>query len=76
VYAIVWGVVAIVTNYAFAGVKLEVVHMVFIVPVMVGVGSFAAWTSLDLEFGTAAIHYGLYLIVTVLLRLIMGLPAI
>jgi hypothetical protein len=60
----------------FDGDPFEVVHMVVILPIMVAIGSFAAYASLDLEFGTAAIHYGMYLAVTVVLRLIMGLPAI
>ena len=76
VYAILWGLVVLVRAYVFEGDPFEVVHMVVILPIMVAIGSFAAYASLDLEFGTAAIHYGMYLAVTVVLRLIMGLPAI
>jgi len=76
VYAILWGLVVLVRVYVFEGDPFEVVHMVVILPIMVAIGSFAAYASLDLEFGTAAIHYGMYLAVTVILRLIMGLPAI
>lgn len=76
VYAILWGLVVLVRAYVFEGDPFEVVHMVVILPIMVAIGSFAAYASLDLEFGTAAIHYGMYLAVTVILRLIMGLPAI
>jgi hypothetical protein len=43
------------------------------VAVMVGIGAVAAQASLDLEFGTAALHYSMYLVTTVLLRLIMGM---
>jgi len=42
---------------------------------LIGIGSFGAYVSLDLEFGTAAIHCSLYLLVTVTLRLILGLSA-
>ncbi len=76
VYAILWGLVVLVRVYVFENDPFEVVHMVVILPIMVAIGSFAAYASLDLEFGTAAIHYGMYLGVTVVLRLIMGLPAI
>jgi hypothetical protein len=75
-YALVWGLVALVKVYVFEGDPLEVVHMVFIVPVMVVIGAFTAFATLDLEFGMAAIHYGFYLAVTVVLRLIMNLSAI
>jgi hypothetical protein len=40
---------------------------------MVGMGAVAAQASLELEFGNAALHYSMYLIATVLLRLIMGM---
>lgn len=75
VYAILWGLVAVVTGYVLGGDKVEVLHMVFIAPVMIGIGTFGAYLSLDLEAGTAAIHCSLYLLVTVTLRLILGLPA-
>lgn len=75
VYAALWGLVALVTGYVLGGDKVEVIHMVFIAPVMVGIGAFGAFASLDFEFGTAAVHCGLYLLVTVALRLILGLTA-
>ncbi len=75
VYAALWGLVALVTGYVLGGDKVEVIHMVFIAPVMIGIGSFGAYISLDLEFGTAAVHCSLYLLVTVTLRLILGLSA-
>lgn len=75
VYALLWGLVALVTGYVLGGDRVEVIHMVFIAPVMIGIGSFGAYVSLDLEFGTAAVHCSLYLLVTVTLRLILGLDA-
>jgi hypothetical protein len=47
--------------------------MVFIAPVMIGIGAFGAFASLDFEFGTAAVHCSLYLLVTIVLRVILGL---
>jgi hypothetical protein len=75
VYAGLWGLVALITGYVLGGDQLEVIHMVFVAPVMVGIGAFAAFASLDFEFGVAAIHCSLYLLVTVVLRLILGLSA-
>ncbi|NLF70041.1 MAG: hypothetical protein GX575_13435 [Candidatus Anammoximicrobium sp.] len=75
VYAILWGLVALITGYVLGGDQVEVIHMVFIAPVMIGIGTFGAHLALDLEPGTAAVHCSLYLLVTVTLRLIMGLTA-
>jgi hypothetical protein len=75
VYAGLWGLVALITHYVLGGAQLEVIHMVFVAPVMIGIGAFGAFAALDFEFGTAAIHCSLYLLVTVALRLILGLSA-
>lgn len=48
---------------------------VFAIPVVVAIGAFCANASLDLEFGTAAVHYSVYLVVTILLRVILGMSA-
>jgi phage FluMu protein Com len=76
VYAALWGIVAFVVFYLFDNDPLEVIQIVFIVPVMVAIGAFAAYASLDLDFGVASLHYGFYLLVTVALRLLAGLPAV
>lgn len=51
---------------------LHLTEVAYIIPVLVVAGSFAAFASLDLPFGTAALHYGLYLVSTVLLSIIAG----
>lgn len=76
VYSAIWGIVAFVIWYLFDNDPLEIVQIAFIVPVMVGIGAFAAFASLDMDFGIGALHYGFYLLVTILLRLIAGLPAV
>ena len=73
VYAGLWGLMTLVTGYLLGDEPLKVIHMVFIAPVMIGIGAFTAFASFDMEFSTAGIHYGMYLLVTVSLRLIMGL---
>ena len=52
----------------------EIWQMVFTIPALVAAGAFASFASLDLDYTSACFHYGLYLLVTVLLRLVMGMP--
>lgn len=73
VYPLTWGLYWFV--FAYLGQTPNWQILVVVVPVVVGIGAVAAQASLDLEFGTAALHYSMYLIATVLLRLIMGMPA-
>ena len=75
VYAVIWGVVAIFTNYVFGGTA-DLFTQVLLVLAMVGVGGFAAYASLDLDFGMGAMHYALYLTATMILRLILNLSVL
>ena len=54
--------------------NVELFNLVFILPPMIAIGATAGLASLELDFTSGALHYGLYLLVTVLLRLLMGLP--
>ena len=45
--------------------------MCVVVPVVVAIGAVAAQVSLDLELGTAALHYSIYLLATLVLRFIL-----
>jgi hypothetical protein len=74
-YALLWGLVAFINWYLFDNQQLDVYHMMFIVPVIVGIGSFAAFASLDFEFANGAVHYSFYLLVTLLLAWILGVWA-
>jgi hypothetical protein len=47
--------------------------MAAVVPAMIAIGAFASQASFELELGTGALHYSMYLIVTVLLRVMMGM---
>ncbi len=71
-YAAVWGAFAYLKWYLFEG-ELESFHLAFLVPAMVALGGGVALISLDMEYISGAIHFGFFLIVTVLLRWIMGL---
>ena len=76
VYAILWGVYCwAVKDYLFDGKNIELFQMVSVVTPMFIIGSFTAVASFEIEFGNGAMHYGLYLLVTVLLRLTAGLGA-
>jgi phage FluMu protein Com len=74
-YAFLWGI------YAWALYVLEIeeiatYQLVFVMPALVAAGAFVAFASLDLDYSTGLLHYGLYLIITILLRIVAGLPAI
>lgn len=75
-YAFTWGLIAVATQYVLQGDPLPDFHWIVTVPVMMGIGTFAAYASFDFDFTIGMFHYGLYLLATVVLRLIMGLPAI
>ena len=76
VYAGLWAVFAfVVKGYMLEGIELELFHLVVIVPIMIGVGAFACTLAMEFEFTNGLVHYGLYLLITVVLRLIMNLPA-
>jgi hypothetical protein len=73
VYAGLWGA------YAFLKAKgyLDGAQSwLFAGPVFFAAGGGAALATLDLDFGVAALHYAFYLGVTILLRLVMGLPPV
>jgi hypothetical protein len=72
VYAGLWGGYALLKSSMFHGQPPEMFHLVFIGPVLLAVGAFAAQCCLDLDFGTGVLHYGFYLLVTVLLRWLVG----
>jgi hypothetical protein len=75
VYALIWGIV----GYWIKGYLLEVpafeesYQMGIAIAGMIGIGAFAAHVGLDLDIWSAAFHYGLYLLVTVLLRMTLGM---
>lgn len=74
VYVILWGLVALISGYVLDVdiSELEVIHWAFILPVMIVIGSFAAYASLDLEMAIGGLHYGMYLVVTFVLLIVLG----
>lgn len=76
IYALLWGIYAyLVQGYIFAGAPLQVFQVLMVVPLLAAAGAFAAHASLEVDLTNGFIHYGLYLLVTVLLRLTMNMSA-
>lgn len=73
VYAGLWGLYSLGVWYLNEGDQPELFMMLFIGPVIVGIGAATAAATFDFDFLTGGFHYGLYLLVTVLLRVIMGM---
>lgn len=72
-YAGLWGV------YAFLNAKGYLngpQSWLFAGPPFFAAGGAIAYATLDLEFGSAVLHYAFYLGVTIVLRLVMGLPPV
>jgi hypothetical protein len=79
-YALLWGV------YVFVGAQLwgadaftkgmEIYQLVVMVAAVLGIGAFAAYVSLDLDWGSAFFHAAMYFAITALLRLVAGLSAL
>jgi len=79
VYALLWGVYMFVAGQLFgadalAGGKLEIIQVGGLGVCIAMVGGGAALVSFDFEYMTGFFHFCLYLVVTILLRLVMGLP--
>ena len=75
VYAALWGGYALLKAKMFPNAPPEMYAFALIGPAFVGVGALAALATLDFDFGTGAIHYAFYLLVTVLFCFIIGVPA-
>jgi hypothetical protein len=72
-YAALWGVYALLGGNGYLNGPQV---WIFAGPPFFVVGGAAAYAALDLEFSTAVLHYAFYLGVTVVLRLVMGLPPV
>lgn len=73
VYPAIWGLYWFIISYL--DLSPDGLLLTAAVPLVIAIGAFAAHVSLDLEFGQAAFHYTVYLTVTILLRVILGMSA-
>jgi hypothetical protein len=75
VYACLWGVAALFTIFVYPdNAEPEVWQFIPGTAIMIVAGTLTAVATLDLEPLNAFFHYAFYLVVTVLLRIVMGLP--
>lgn len=75
-YAALWGIYAVVVLQVLGGKSPEMYQLAFIVPLFLAVGGGIGLAALELDFTNACLHYGFYVLATVLLRLTMGLTAV
>jgi hypothetical protein len=78
-YAVLWAVFTFLGKRFFGDAftsGLEIWQMVVLLVPIFAAGTLAAYVSFDLEPGSAFFHCAMYFAVTVLLRLVAGLPAI
>ena len=75
IYAAAWGALAVVQGVFFPG-GLNIVQLLIIAPAPCLIAALACHAVLELELGPAVMHFAFYLAVTVLFRLIVGLPAV
>jgi predicted Zn finger-like uncharacterized protein len=71
-YALLWAVYTPLPMYGI--ISGDPWPWLFVAPVFIAAGAGAAWACLDLDFGSAAMHYCFYVVVTLLLRAALGLP--
>ena len=75
IYAAAWGALAVVQGVFFPA-GLNIVQLLIIAPAPCLIAALACHALLELELGPAVMHFVFYLAVTVLFRLIVGLPAV
>ena len=82
VFALLWGVYLFVGEQLFADkdfkttLQLETYQMFVLVAIVLGLGTFAGYVSFDLDPISAFFNCALFFAVTILLRVVVGLPAV
>ncbi len=74
VYALLWGIFVLIPY--FLGIEFSSTQQLFVTIPFVLVGAFGAFASFDLEYLNGVMHYGFYLAVTVLMRVVAGLEVL
>lgn len=72
VYALLWGAFWYVKWQLFEG-ELEMFHMAFILPALAAAGGVAGMAAMELDYTSGVMHCGIYILVTCMLRYVMGL---
>ena len=71
-YVVLWGVFALLVSRGI--ITGDLWNWVFVAPPFLMVGGLFAMATLDLEFGDAMFHYAFYLLATIILRWVAGMP--
>lgn len=75
IYGAIWGIFAMLRVFVFSdGINLMILPMIA-VP-LAAVGAVTAYGALDLSFGSAVLHFGLYVVFTLALALLMRVDLI
>ncbi|HEX4146257.1 MAG TPA: hypothetical protein VHY91_22345 [Pirellulales bacterium] len=69
VYAVLWGIYLYIRPY----LPGELYQWLLVAPPIIGVGALAALATFDLDYGSGALHYCFYLLMTLILASTMGL---
>lgn len=75
VYAVLWGVFGYLPTWLGLKGSFETYQLMYVAPPLVAAGGFAAYVCFELEMMMCVLHYALYLLVTILLRLTAGMNA-
>ncbi len=69
-YVVLWGLFGHALHNYMTG---EIWNWMVILPLLVAAGALGPLACLDMDFGSSALHYGFYLVVTILLRWVGGM---
>jgi hypothetical protein len=72
VYAALWGVRGLVP----VEMTTEMWQWLYVAPIFFSVGALASFAAFDLDWGAAAVHFSLYVLVTATLRWVAGFPPV
>lgn len=75
-YALLWAIYLLVKSLALGGVSPDATTMLWLVPPFVVAGGAAGYGCFNLTYSVGLVHYGFYLVCTVLLRLVIGLSVL
>ncbi len=75
-YAALWGAYAWLPALAFHTYQLGLLDLLWLVPPIFVAGAFIGAFAFDLEYTNAIFHYGLYVLVTVALCLLIGIDVL
>lgn len=73
IYAVTWGVFAFILP---EGITDEMWSWLFVTPPFLLIGGLTALACLDFDFGTGVIHYSFYVLLTMLIGYLAGLPPV